>query len=310
MATNDFLPFAGGAGSNVLTQAAYAALAARTAGFSAGVAKSAELNKVWRQASIMSAALAQLIVDNTGADVVDDGTITTILGNLKTAVSGRLVGVRIIKSSGTYTPTGGMSFAIVELVGGGGGSAVVQATTASQTCGTGGAGSGAYAKAKFTYAQLSAGVACTIGTGGVGGIASILSAATNGSPTSFGSLLTVAGGNRSVAGISISNTSAASLNPPGFGGQSITGSGTGAIINSQYGQPGTWAVVSAGVGQQGGSGGSNPLGTGGSAVGIGVAAQAGNGYGSGAGGGCSGESSAARDGAAGANGVIIVWEYA
>ncbi|SDI53894.1 hypothetical protein [Pseudomonas panipatensis] len=87
MANNDFLPFAGGAGSNVLTQSAYAALAARTAGFSAGTAQSAQLNKVWRQSSIMAAVLAQLIVDKTGLDAVDDGTTATLLANLKSALS-------------------------------------------------------------------------------------------------------------------------------------------------------------------------------------------------------------------------------
>lgn len=93
MAVNNFLPFAGGAGSNVLTQAEYAALAARTAGFSAGVAKSAELNKVWRQASIMAAVIGQLINDSTGQDAIDDGTTTTLLANLKASIKSQSLGV-------------------------------------------------------------------------------------------------------------------------------------------------------------------------------------------------------------------------
>lgn len=83
MATNDFLPFAGGVGSNVLTQAAYSALAARTAGFSSGLAKSAELNKVWRQSSIMSAVLGQFIANRSGGDAVDDGTTAVLLAGLE-----------------------------------------------------------------------------------------------------------------------------------------------------------------------------------------------------------------------------------
>lgn len=86
MATNDFLPFAGGAGSNVLTQTAYNALAARTSGFSSGVAKSAELNKVWRQSSIIAAVIGQFINDMSGQDALDDGTITTLLANLKASI--------------------------------------------------------------------------------------------------------------------------------------------------------------------------------------------------------------------------------
>ncbi len=86
MAANDFLVFGGGAGSNVLSQGAWAALAARTAGFSSGVAQSAQLNKAWRQSSIMAAVLAQFIADNSGQDAVDDGTIAALLANLGLAL--------------------------------------------------------------------------------------------------------------------------------------------------------------------------------------------------------------------------------
>lgn len=91
MATNDFLVFGGGAGANVITQVTYSGLTARTAGFSAGVAPSAQLNKVWRQSSIMSAVLAQFISDLSGQDVLDDGTTATILTNLKAAVSAQSI---------------------------------------------------------------------------------------------------------------------------------------------------------------------------------------------------------------------------
>ncbi|MNO26512.1 hypothetical protein D3C76_163660 [compost metagenome] len=84
---NDFLPFAGAGGANVMTQAAYAGLAARTAGFSSGTAQSAQLNKVWRQSSIIAAAVAQAISDLTGLDSIDDGTTATIVANLKKAIS-------------------------------------------------------------------------------------------------------------------------------------------------------------------------------------------------------------------------------
>lgn len=83
---NDFLVFAGAPGANVLSQASYSALASRTAGFSAGIAKSMELNKVWRQSSIMSSVLAQFISNYTFQDSIDDGTTATLLGNLGFAV--------------------------------------------------------------------------------------------------------------------------------------------------------------------------------------------------------------------------------
>lgn len=86
MATNDFLVFGGGAGANVITQAAWAALAARTAGFSSGVAQSAQLNKAWRQSSIMAALLGQFIGDKSGQNAIDDGTIATLETNLIAAI--------------------------------------------------------------------------------------------------------------------------------------------------------------------------------------------------------------------------------
>ncbi|MHA6837694.1 hypothetical protein [Ralstonia pseudosolanacearum] len=87
MATNDFLPFAGGAGANVITQAVYAALAAQQTGFQSGVASSAQLNKVWRQSSIMGAVLAQFTANFSGQNSVDDGTTATLLANLQTALN-------------------------------------------------------------------------------------------------------------------------------------------------------------------------------------------------------------------------------
>jgi hypothetical protein len=81
---NNFLPFAIGVGAEVLTQAEYEALTTmRANGFTTGTALAAQLNKVWRQSSTMSAVLAQAIADLSGQDVLDDGTTATILTNLK-----------------------------------------------------------------------------------------------------------------------------------------------------------------------------------------------------------------------------------
>jgi hypothetical protein len=78
----DFLPFAAAGGANVISQSAYAALAALGPGFSTGVAASDQLNKVWRQSSIMAAVIGNLIADVTNNPVIDDGTTATILQNL------------------------------------------------------------------------------------------------------------------------------------------------------------------------------------------------------------------------------------
>ncbi|NIF39559.1 hypothetical protein F3J14_01285 [Burkholderia sp. Tr-862] len=93
MANNNFKPFATAGGANVIAQADYEALAALLTGFVSGTAQSQQLNKVWRQSSIMAAVLAQFIVDLTGQDAIDDGTIATLLANLKTAVQAQSAAV-------------------------------------------------------------------------------------------------------------------------------------------------------------------------------------------------------------------------
>jgi hypothetical protein len=84
---NDFIPFAVGGSANVTAQATYAANTTLTQnGFQAGIAKSPDLNKVWRQSSIMAAVLAQFIVDQSGQNAVDDGTTATLEANLIAAI--------------------------------------------------------------------------------------------------------------------------------------------------------------------------------------------------------------------------------
>lgn len=84
---NDFKVFAGAPGADVISQPSYEALAALTNGFATGTAISGQLNKVWRQSSIMAAVLGQFIVDHSGNDALDDGTVATLLTNLENAVN-------------------------------------------------------------------------------------------------------------------------------------------------------------------------------------------------------------------------------
>uniref|UniRef100_UPI0006AA3FB0 phage tail protein n=2 Tax=Xenorhabdus TaxID=626 RepID=UPI0006AA3FB0 len=86
MAKNEFLPFGLADGSNVLSNEEYGKLAARTNGFSSGVAKSQELNKVWRQASVITTVVAQFIAETTGSDVLDDGNLVTLQNGLLNAL--------------------------------------------------------------------------------------------------------------------------------------------------------------------------------------------------------------------------------
>lgn len=102
MPTNDFLPFGSAVGANVMSQADYLALTARLNGFSSGTANSAQLNKAWRQSSIVAAVIGQLIANRSGQNAVDDGTTATLLTNLELAINGlSQIG------SGTYAAGGG-----------------------------------------------------------------------------------------------------------------------------------------------------------------------------------------------------------
>ncbi|KAA9370918.1 hypothetical protein [Ochrobactrum quorumnocens] len=75
MAKNDLKLFAGGSSANIITQAEYEAMASLINGFSTGVAQSRQLNKVWRQASFISAMIGQFTMHNALDDVLDDGDV-------------------------------------------------------------------------------------------------------------------------------------------------------------------------------------------------------------------------------------------
>ncbi|QLL11691.1 gp53-like domain-containing protein [Pseudomonas chlororaphis] len=127
-----------------MSQSDYAALTARSNGFSAGTAASIQLNKVWRQASIMAAMIGQFIVDNNGTDAIDDGTITTLLNSFKQGLNkagvtapqfdnttklattefvqkslGNMAGVKIITSGATLTAADAGHVVLANITSGG-----------------------------------------------------------------------------------------------------------------------------------------------------------------------------------------------
>ncbi|HGS7463682.1 TPA: hypothetical protein ACMEX1_004990, partial [Klebsiella pneumoniae] len=72
MAENNFKPFAVGAGANVSSQADWENLVALSTGFTAGIARSEQVNKALRQGTVMASVLGQIIADQTAEDVLDD----------------------------------------------------------------------------------------------------------------------------------------------------------------------------------------------------------------------------------------------
>lgn len=213
---------------------------------------------------------------------------------------GRLINTQTFTASGTYTPTPGTKSIVVEVQGaGGGGGGIGGAGTNTVAVGNGGAGGG-YAKSRLT-SGFSGGIFITVGTGGPGGNL----APTNGSDgglSSFGSVIVANGG---AGGLGQNQTT-----PPYSVTGSLGGIATGGnIVNMRGGASSNGAALSLG----------NVLpGIGGAAMlGMPVLSPANNGaavytaFGYGAGGGGSyAFNRTGFSGGNGANGVVIIWEYA
>ncbi len=86
MAVNEFKTFATGENANVISQAEFDDMAARDVGFETGIARSEQLNKVWRQASVIAHVIGEFIADSNDEDVVDDGDTVSLKKKLKSAL--------------------------------------------------------------------------------------------------------------------------------------------------------------------------------------------------------------------------------
>lgn len=84
--TNNFLAFGTGVGANVMSQATYAALGARTAGFTTGIADPLACNKAWRQACFVAAVMGDVIAQSN-RNALDDGVIATFRDNFLDALA-------------------------------------------------------------------------------------------------------------------------------------------------------------------------------------------------------------------------------
>jgi hypothetical protein len=215
---------------------------------------------------------------------------------------GSLVAVQLITASATYTPTPGATkgFAWVQGAGPAGGG--TGSTTANGCC-AGGGGSGG----TFAIVQLPtlASETVTIGAAGTG-----VSGANgnNGGATQFGALCTCPGGLGGTADGAIHGGTTGSGDVGGSGGAPPAApSGTGNIIFSQQGAPGTAGLAL--LNPLGGKGGDSFWGSGG----LGNTANlgtAGTNYGGAGAGAARTGSSAAAPGYNGAPGAVLVFEYA
>ena len=74
-----------------------------------------------------------------------------------------------LQDSGTYTPTTGMKYCWVRMVGGGGAGGGELPATGKMLASGGGGGSGEYAEGVYTAATIGGSQTVTIGAGGSGG---------------------------------------------------------------------------------------------------------------------------------------------
>ena len=104
--SNQFLPFATGAGSNTLTPSAYAALTPLlNLGFQSGVAQSIQFNTVLRQAAFVASGVGQFIA-NEGFNANDDGNQATFVSSLISAILASTASAYITPTAvgATYAP--------------------------------------------------------------------------------------------------------------------------------------------------------------------------------------------------------------
>lgn len=226
------------------------------------------------------------------------------LGSGDGTLNGRLLNIRVLTSSGNYTPTLGTKKIKVTVIGGGGGSGGVPATTSSQYAASGGGAAGSSVVSLIDVSTLTFPLSYTIGAGGAPGAGAPVT--TNGGPggtTTFGPL-TAPGGNGSVYGTLVNQGNT------GISGNAAPGAiGKGGNILNMRGSAGGYAFLFS-ANTISGSGGDSLLGKGGFGVGFPPVRSLGTGYGSGGSGVAINLSSAAIDGTAGTAGVIIVEEYA
>lgn len=220
--------------------------------------------------------------------------------------SGRLLGVQVIESTGSYIPTPGMGSIIADITGGGAGAGGVPAQSSSSVGSSGGGGPGVRQVGRFTAAQVAAAmtggaVPVTVGAGGAGGAAGA-NAGHPGGTSSFGTLMSAPGGMGSPAGISVSSSAS------NFSQAGLQGSGTGGNLPALPGVAPTFGFCVQGNSIGGVGGGSAyglPAGGGGENIPAGAAT-----LGSGGGGVAVGPSGAALAGGTGGSGLHIIWEYA
>jgi hypothetical protein len=201
---------------------------------------------------------------------------------------------QIFTMNGTYTPSTGMLYVLMQGVGGGGGGGGAIGTTGSFVCGAGG-GSGGFSQLLTTAGAIGASQAVNIGGGGSGSTGNGVA----GGSTSVGVLMIAKGG----LGGGGSNATTASFGNGGLGAPT----GTGDLIAA--GNAGGGGLLSPGANAQVLTGFGAASVFGGSVIALyNTTGNIGANYGAG-GSGASSVGTAAFQGGSGANGLLSIIEF-
>lgn len=199
----------------------------------------------------------------------------------------------------TYTKNASASHIVVTVVGGGAGSGGTAATSTLEAAAAGGGGGGGTSVMYIANTSIGATETVTVGAGGTAATAGNNNGG-NGGTSSFGAFCSATGGSGG-SGSPTTTTSTAAA-----GGAAGAGSGGTYNLTGGDGNPGR---VISGTAIATGGGGNSTLGGASGSIYTSVG-RIGNLYGGGASGSVSGASTGARAGAAGAQGIVIVYEYA
>ena len=238
--------------------------------------------------SVLTAGTGISITGTTNATIINSGVVT--------------VKKQVFTSTGTYTPSSGMLFALIECQGSGGAGGGANGNTTIVSAAAGG-GSGGYSRVLVSAATVGASQTVTVGAAGVPGTAGNNPGGAGGA-VSVGSLCVANGG----GGGSGNGNSQPAAAAGGVGG--TAGTGDVAVVGNSGGSAYGLTTTQAGI-----SGYGAPSYFGGGVAGVveaGSACSSGNAggnYGAGGSGAICNNTATPTAGSAGAKGVVYITEY-
>ena len=248
-----------------------------------------------------------LQIANALAEIKSAGKVADVLQNLGISenFSGRLLRVRTINESGSYTKPDDAALLFVSVTAGGGGGGGTPATSSNQVAAGAGGGAGGTAQSWLNVKDVTFPVPITVGKGGAGGIyGNATGTGASGGSTSFGTYLSALSGAGAGNGPLVT-VGDFLLVSNGGGGDAYGGN----FLNAKGDAGGRAIILNRGF--ESGEGGSSLHSAGGDPIAAGKPVVGSDGRkGSGGSGAFATQSSGALSGGKGGDGFITIWEYA